>query len=111
MWLHIYFGIIILGILKIMANLAELLAGMDESTAETAALKTVADDIVVAVKAGDQVVEDMYELIKQFTDNGITSAVADQLLAKVKEDKDAKAALKESLGTLAAAVATVPTDD
>lgn len=60
---------------KIMGTLAEVVAKIDDLTANLAVV--------------DAAVESLYDQIKAFTDQGITSEVADQLLAKLDEVKAA----------------------
>lgn len=60
---------------KIMGTLNEVLAKIDDLTANLAIV--------------DSAVESLYDQIKAFTDQGITPAVADQLLAKLDEVKAA----------------------
>lgn len=60
---------------KIMGTLAEVVAKIDDLTANLAVV--------------DAAVESLYDQIKAFTDQGITPAVADQLLAKLDEVKAA----------------------
>lgn len=59
----------------IMATLTEVVASLDE-------LKTTVETVDTAVEA-------LYEQIKQFVGQGITSEVADQLMAKVADIRSA----------------------